>query len=79
MHTCVRAYKRVGAPPSTHLLRKCTCKESASAPLQAKIPDMDPLTMAWQFPPMGDIDKENPAAAFQSMAGRRRRRRRALL
>lgn len=35
---------------------------------QAKLPAMDPAVMPWQFPPMDDINKENPAAAFRGLA-----------
>lgn len=28
---------------------------------------MDPTKMAWQFPSMADIDRENPAPAFQNL------------
>jgi hypothetical protein len=40
----------------------------ASLPPQAQVPDMDPSRMAWQFPPMTDIDRENPGPAFKAVS-----------
>ncbi|KAI8473208.1 MAG: SGNH hydrolase-type esterase domain-containing protein [Monoraphidium minutum] len=35
--------------------------------IKAQIPDMDPAKMAWQFPSMDDIDRDNPGPAFANL------------
>lgn len=37
------------------------------ATIKRDLPDMDPLAMAWQFPPMDAIDKADPAPAFKNL------------
>jgi hypothetical protein len=39
-------------------------------PPQERIPEMDPAQMAWHFPPMTEIDTQNPAPAFAAVARR---------
>ena len=39
----------------------------AMAVVKDALPEMDPSAMAWQFPPMTAIDKEDPAAAFTGL------------
>lgn len=50
-------------PPHAH-----TSNQNPPTPPQAQLPDMDPATMAWQFPPMDAIDREDPGPAFAAMA-----------